>query len=334
MFWLASYCCNVMTGINYDKLTEEQALDILKEECKTTDVENLEHQIISAPDVLYYKDAYGNLEDAILLQKWDKSLPDRVYRGLLDSGIDIYEAVNVHDLDKVRCPMCDCDMWEFEIPIGDYTNTEWISEYGDIAQHPTFVSNIDGWIWNTNENEKDAPVLCASCDYSKHRGFQNKYALESGYVIYMGEKNEICSFSACDNLIRWDFEKFYNSCNIHIDNISSKFVELAEAIGKDNISQWLHQYNYRRIRLEEIKQSTELVKSPIHKCSIERVYDGIINDLSVEKDNIEDIDYTYILDTNTRIRAQFLVKESNKQDLKQRIIEKIKRRGPHLDNTN
>ena len=113
--------------MNYDKLTQDEALDILKNEYDEKEVETWDNRnhIISAPDVLYYADAYGDLEDAILLQGWDKTLPTRAHKGLLDSGMDIFEAVNTHDLETERCPSCGSDMWRFEIYTGNsHTQTE------------------------------------------------------------------------------------------------------------------------------------------------------------------------------------------------------------------
>ena len=96
-----------MTAINYSELTDEEAIDILKNDFGSRLIEDRQNEIISAPDVLYYADAYGDLESAILLQGWDKTLPDTVHKGLLDSGLDIYEAVNTHDIDEEKCPHCD-----------------------------------------------------------------------------------------------------------------------------------------------------------------------------------------------------------------------------------
>jgi|APHM01.1.fsa_nt_gi hypothetical protein len=124
-----------MTKIDYDKLTDDEATDILKADFGSRLIEDRQTEIISAPDVLYYADAYGDLETAILLQSWDKSLPDRVHKGLVDSGLDIYEAVNNHDLETQTCPSCDSDMWEFQIQHSDtYTETHWVDEHGEVEQ--------------------------------------------------------------------------------------------------------------------------------------------------------------------------------------------------------
>mgnify|MGYP006926865901 FL=1 len=322
-----------MTGINYDKLTEEQALDILKEECKNTDIENIQHQIKSASDVLYYKDAYGDLEDAILLQGWDKSLPQRVHRGLLESGMDIYEAVNTHDLDELDCPMCGCDMWRFEIPAMEYTESEWINEHGDVSKHPTFVSTKSGHVWNGDEHEDHASVLCASCNHNRGRKFQNNYRIKSGYQIYVGETNSICTFSACDNLIRWDSDMSVRDVYIHIDETPSEFSEFPKAVATDAITQWLYQHNYERITFEEIKQSSQLTNAPLHKPGLQRVYDENINTLHNMVKHSDSIDYTYVLDAQTKSRAQFYTHKSNKEHLKQCVIEEIKAEAPYLDSS-
>ncbi|OYR58497.1 hypothetical protein DJ70_02975 [Halorubrum halodurans] len=120
----------------YDDMTDSVALHHLANDYGANDVKYWmgRNHIISPQDVLYYADAYGDLEDAILLQSWDKRLPSRVHKALLDSGLDIYEAVNNHELKAERCPCCNADMWRFEIwQGGDYTSTDWVDEWGNVT---------------------------------------------------------------------------------------------------------------------------------------------------------------------------------------------------------
>jgi hypothetical protein len=189
--------------MNYNKLSNDEALDILKNEYNVRQIQ--EHwnnnNIVSAPDVLYYADAYGDLDDAVQLQAWDKSLPERVHRGLLDSGLDIMEAVNCHNLEAERCPCCDEDIYEFEIrEPGGHISRHHISDMGDIGDYITYVSDPGGRIWNPSPESDHAPCLCPACSMDIGREFRNR-----GVYVHYGEEDEMSAFSVSGNLVRWDF---------------------------------------------------------------------------------------------------------------------------------
>lgn len=315
-----------MTAINYSELTDEEAIDILKNDFGSRLIEDRQNEIISAPDVLYYADAYGDLESAILLQGWDKTLPDTVHKGLLDSGLDIYEAVNTHDIDEEKCPHCDSKLYPFEIDIGrGYTKTKWISEWGDVTgEYLEFVENKDQYLWNANPDENDAPVLCPAC--SIDRGYEfPKHSTDPGSVrVHYGEFNEISGFSIIDNLVRFDFAYHDNMTDLY--PLPDGEEGLPKALASGEHTEWLDANNWTEIALETVKEHED-VQLKFGNRTTSRLYKQIVQDWAESNETHPDLDFSYVIDFSTFGSPSLFVSEENEDRLLAEIVDLIERRA-------
>lgn len=312
--------------IHYDRLTDEQALDILKQDFGPGLVNDWKHQIISAPDVLYYADAYGDLEDAILLQSWDKSLPSRVHKGLLDSGYDIYEAVNNHDLEKETCPCCGSDMWRFEIHTGHgYNQTEWVDEWGNVTgDYVEFVEQVDGHIWNAGKEDDHAPVLCPACSTDAHRDFPRKASHSGSVRVHYGETDEISGFSVKGNLVRWDFEAYFGDKMTDLWGLPGGHEDgLAKALATKGLTDWLDEHGWTEIAEATVK---EAAKPPKRGYKVGREYRRIAEEWAESDETHPDLDFTYVIDFATFGHPSFFVAEENEDLLLREICDLIERR--------
>jgi hypothetical protein len=320
-----------MTGINYDKLTDEQAIDILKQECGKYEVEPRQSEIISASDVLYYYDAYGKLEDAILLQKWDKSLPKAVHQGLVESGIDIYEGVDVHDLDKEECPMCDRDMWAFKINQGRFNTTWHIDEYGDVPEYTELVTCIEGKMWNADEKEHHSTVLCASCDYGGYRHFQSNWKTEPNFTLLHDKTNEKSFFTVYENMVRWDFDFCMSDEVVDLWNLPGKHRGLPQAVAKDEVNGWLDKHRYVRITFSNLLNRLETNGYRVNERRLREVYDNVIEHWTtgihpgdMRNTDRPKLDFTYVIDEYTNAYPRFYVSRGNESQLFNKIIQELK----------
>jgi hypothetical protein len=316
--------------MNYDKLTEEEAIDILKQDFDPLEVETWLNrgEIISAPDVLYYADAYGDLEDAILLQSWDKTLPVRVHKGLLDSGLDIFEAVNNHDLEKERCPCCDSDMYRFEMPVGNYTNYEWVDEWGNVTDEwIEYVSDVDSHIWNANPEPDHAPILCPACSMDSHYDFPRTASSSGSVRIHYGETDEISGFSISGNLVRWDFEGYFGDGMTDLWGLPGGHEEgLAKALasgGDYSLSDWLDEHGWTEIAQATVK---EAIPPGGRTYKAKKEYRRLAEEWAEGFETHPDLDFTYVIDFSTFGAPSFFVPAEHEDALLDEIVDLIRRR--------
>ena len=312
----------------YSNMTETEARQHLVEDFGLNAIELWEdrNHFKNYVDVLYYADAFGDLEDAILLQGWDKTLPDRVHKGLLESGADIYEAMECHDIEAERCPCCDSDMFRFELPGGtNYTHTEWVDEWGNVSDDwVEYVDDIGGHIWNANREDDHAPVLCGACSLDSHRDFPIR-DYDSGSVrIHYGETDEISGFSVAENLVRWDFLGYYDGMTDLFDLPDGEH-GLPVALVKRELPEWLEANNWT-----EIAQQTALdeasKRSALKRRGFRQEYRRIAEDWAEARDTHPDLDFTYVIDFATFGSPSFFVAEENKDALLAEIVDLIERR--------
>jgi hypothetical protein len=314
--------------MDYKKLTDDEAIDILKNDFDPAVVEDRRNEIISAPDVLYYADAYGDLESAILLQAWDKTLPDRVHRGLLESGLDIYEGVNTNDLEKERCPCCGSDMWRIEIYQGDgYTSTDWVDEWGNVTgEYIEYVESIDGHLWNAAKEEDHAPVLCAACSMDAHREFPRTASHSGSVRIHYGETDEISGFSVKDNLVRWDFEAYFGDGMTDLWGLPGGHEEgLAKALATSTVTDWLDEHDWVEVAKDTVKENCEK-RIQIKTRTFDREYRRIAEEWAEAFETHPDISFTYVIDFATFGSPSFFVDEENSDELIDEIVMLIERR--------
>ncbi|WP_229112812.1 hypothetical protein [Halapricum desulfuricans] len=306
-------------------MTEEKAIEYLIEDFGEEEVSKWQERnhILSAPDVLYYADAYGDLEDAILLQAWDKTLPERVHKGLLDSGLDIFEGVNTNDLEKMRCPSCGSDMWEIEIYSGsNYTHREWINDWGDVTgDFVEFVASPDDYLWNADPEEDHAPVLCSACSHDAHYDFPRRKA-DPGYVaVHYGETDEISGFSVRGNLVRWDFEAYDNMTDLWV--LPGGHEGLPRALAESTLTDWLDSHNWTEIAFETVRKAAY---QGIGRRTLEREYKRLATEWAEGDETHPDLDFTYVIDFSTFGYPSFFVNDAYRDALLAEIIDLIERR--------
>lgn len=313
--------------MNYEKLSDEEAIDILKQDFGAAEVEAWQNRnhIISAPDVLYYADAYGDLADAILLQGWDKTLPSRVHKGLLDSGLDVFEAVDTHDLETQQCPSCDADMWQFEIRTGNgHTNREWVSEWGDtVGEMIHFVSNKDSRIWNANPTDDHAPVLCPGCSHDIHRDFSQRPDRSGSVRVHYGETGEVSGFAVSGNLVRFDFDAFYDDNLTDLHQLPGGEDDLPKALAGGSITDWLDEHGWTEIAEDHVEDAAN---PPLRAYKVGRKYRELAEEWAKADESHPDLDFTYVIDFSTFGKPSFFVAEENKDELMNEITDLIERR--------
>ncbi|UBF22669.1 hypothetical protein HRTV-25_gp88 [Halorubrum tailed virus 25] len=313
---------------DYENMMDSVALSYLAEDFGHDEVKMWldRNHIISPTDVLYYADVYGDLEDAILLQSWDKSLPSRAHRGLLDSGYDIFEAVNNHDLEKERCPCCDADMWRFEIRHGEgYTQTEWVDEWGNVTDDfVEFVSDVESRFWNAEPEDDHAPILCPACSHDIGYDFPT-HADQSGSVrVHYGETDEISGFSVKGNLVRWDFEAYFGDEMTDLWGLPGGHEDgLAKALASGSLAEWLEDNNWTEIALKTAKDAAP---SNISTRTFHREYKRIASEWAKSDETHPDLDFTYVIDFSTFGHPSFFVAEENEAALLAEINDLIERR--------
>lgn len=319
--------------MNYQKLTDEEALDILKTEHDSKTVEHFESkgEIISPPDVLYYADAYGDLEDAILLQGWDKTLSKYVHKGLLDSGLDIYEGVDVHDLDKEFCPCCDSEMYHFEISEpGGHTSYHTISEHGDIDDFLEYVSNPDGRYWNANPDENHSAMLCPVCSRDVQRDFPRHLDENGSVVAHYGETDEVSAFSVSGNLVKWEFQDrlgFRNSEQwTDLYPLPGDTLDLAESWATSNQTEFMQKHGWDEIAFSQVKEDLDAYAS-VHRRGSKKEYRKLAESWATEKETHPDLDFSYLIDFSMYGTPSFWVADENREALMAEITDLIERRN-------
>lgn len=316
--------------IDYNRLTDDEAIDILKTDFDSREVETWLNrgEIISAPDVLYYADAYGDLEDAILLQGWDKTLPVRVHKGLLESGCDIFEAVNCHDIDAETCPSCDSDMYRFEIPTGTgYTQTEWVDEWGNVTDdYVEHVECVEGHIWNADPDPDHAPILCAACSMDSHYDFPRRETDSGSVRIHYGETDEISGFSVAGNLVRWDFEAYFGDEMTDLWGLPGGHEEgLAAALAGSTLTDWLDEHGWTEIAQDTVKSELSQ-RAALKTRGLRKEYRRIAEEWAEARETHPDLDFTYVIDFATFGSPSFFVAEDNRDALLAEIVDLIERR--------
>ena len=314
--------------IDYDRLTDAEALDILKQDFDPQEVESWEarNHIISAADVLYYADAYGDLEDAILLQGWDKTLPVSAHKALLDSGYDIFEAVNCHDIEKERCACCDADMWPFEIGTGSgYTQREWVDEWGNVTSDMVeYVSDPAGHIWNAMEEPDHAPVLCSACSHDVHYDFPRTLSNSGSVVVHYGETDERSAFSVTGNLIRWDFEAYYDDMT-DLWGLPGGEKGLPVALADGSYTEWLADNDWAEVAFDAVKEQGR-ARTRMKIRTFDREYRRIAEEWAEGEETHPDLDFTYVIEFVSFGKPSFVVPVEHKDELIAEIVDLIDRR--------
>lgn len=161
--------------MDYTKLTDEEALDILKlnDEVPDSDFAELEQYIEDPVSVLYWTDADGDFKMAVHVQGLPMETPVQVARGLYEAGYDLLAfEVNTAEPEVIECAGCGQELYEFEQSSGGYTERFWISEYGEhMYDEVEFLSDPSAPpYWNADPN--GPYIACTACH---HDGIVDTY---------------------------------------------------------------------------------------------------------------------------------------------------------------
>jgi hypothetical protein len=309
-------------------MCEEQARFHLSVDFSSVEIEKWEdrNHIKNYVDVLYYADAFGDLEDAILLQAFDKTLPDRVYKGLLDSGMDIYEAVNCHELEAKHCPGCDTGMWEIEISQGDgYTSHDWVDEYGNTNDWVDFVENPEGRYWNADSEDNDSPVLCWACAHDVHHDFPRTLRDKGSVVVHYGETGEVSAFSVWNGLVRWEFEGRggRNSNWTDLWGLPGEEADFPAAFATGNAVSHLNGLGWSEIAEDQVMDA---FADPGGSRARRREYRRLADEWAEGEEAHPDLGFTYLIENATFGNPSFWVADENREELMNEITDLIDRR--------
>jgi len=311
-----------MTAIDFEKLTDDDALAILKNEFEPWLVDEWRNEIESAADVFWYTEAYADDYDeadlmmAIQLQGWDKSLPEQVHQGLVDSHIDLFETSNTHDLEAGHCPSCESKMWCFTVETGrGWSETESVTEYGEIVNHYRFVGYMDGRVWDANHHDDDAAFLCDGCRYDLF------YRHTSSVSVNYGDIDKVSGFDVDGDIVRWQWK--YNSDDNYTDlhYIPGDATELAEAVVQNNRHEWFSKYNWESINREMLIEECEFTER--EATLSRRPFNDVLKEWAEAKETHPDIDYTYIID-ETRTDKTIWVQEELRGNMLVQLEDAVK----------
>lgn len=189
--------------MDYDRLTEEEALDILRnhDETDSNEVNDLieRGEIIEAADVLYWMDAFGDLQLAVQAQPLPKDLPDGVVEEI--TNYDVLGGWR-GGLNEVECPVCNTEIYEFDWE-HDYI---YFNRCGDNQRHVEYIDDPAGNYWDTTDEHH---ILCQQCNNSRDT-FVRDIDGHLGVKVFYGDHDSWYPFSYNSGVVRWDGESIFN----------------------------------------------------------------------------------------------------------------------------
>lgn len=280
------------------------------------------NHIKNSVDVLYYADAFGDLEHAILLQAFDKSLPTQVYESLLETGWDLFEAVNCADLETFRCPGCDTEMWEIEIDEGhSYTSREWIDEYGNTSEFVEFVDDPAGRIWNADREADHSPALCWCCSNDVHYDFPRRISDSGSVVVHYGETDEVSAFAVWNGLVRWEEDRFdsWNAGNwADLLNVPGDTEDMAHAFATSSPAEFMQSVGYVKLHESDVLDALP-IRRRTHRYRSE--YRAIVAGWAEGQETNPALGFTYIIDYTGYRSPSFWVAEDNYDELLGELVD-------------
>jgi len=284
--------------MNYDRLTMEEALDILRKHDEADwSNDRLWDEVIEPSDVLYWLDAFGDQSLAINCQGLPKDLPDDVVR-----KVDEYDVLNdwLGKVSETECPICETVFYEFDWKY-DYL---YVSEHGDNRNYVEYVTDPAGYFWDTSGEHR---IMCQSCTQS--RGFPQSWIEPSrnSVRVFYGERDKFSRFSHSSGVIRWDFmwdEDHDTSTDLY--NLRAKDNdelvkgrEIAASFAESNANRdaMMARLGFKRLYVKKIDQSVKgrrkfwrYAKETLVKWAT------LDSESMVNEPTHPDLDFTYIIE--------------------------------------
>jgi len=303
----------------YSEMSDMEARTYLTSDFGVESVDEWKNYIIGDySDVLYFADAFGDLETAVKLAPFDKTLPDSVFKGLADSNLDLLEAVNCHDITTERCAGCDTELFEIEIsePGKSHTSRQYMDEHGNLEDYSVFVSDPGGRFWNTEPEPDHAPILCPVCSMSTDRDFPTRLGDYGSVVVHYGESNEISTFSVWNGIVR--FEEGYNHEQANwtdLWNCPGKVEDMTEAFSTSNQAVFMAKHGWKSVTHKNVfdKLNEDHYIGRVSRRN-KRNLNEIIEKWAKGSETNPDLGFTYFMDFSSSSRTSRLWCESENKD--------------------
>jgi hypothetical protein len=166
--------------MDYSRLTDEEAEDILRKHDEAQWDDRLWNEVIEPADVLYWLDAFGDQSLAINCQGLPKDLPTPVVRGV--NELDVLNGWNGEHT-VLDCPTCRTELHEFGWGRGGHRV---MSEYGDIHDFIGYLSESSGQMYDAVNEHR---LMCQGCAESTNETF-GRWNSYQGVTIFYGQDND------------------------------------------------------------------------------------------------------------------------------------------------
>lgn len=288
--------------MNYDN-EQRLAMNQIREHDETDLelLEQIEKYIIEPRDVLYYLNAFGDLDLAVTIHPLPKDLPKAVLEqmGKYDVLNDWQGTVNEHE-----CPVCHSTLYEFDW-MYDYIV---LNEYGENeGEEIWYLNDPAGFYWDTTGEHK---LMCGGCANSRS-AFSRDMDSHHGVKVYYGEEDEWFPFSLQGSVVRWDGEWYMDNQNVtdrniptadHEDYVGMSEVAEAFALGGDDSKRelmeklgWTHMQPIDLdVEVSGIRRAKRYAKEVLEGW-------GSVTDATEKHPTHPDFDFTYIIEDGDRI---------------------------------
>jgi len=243
--------------MSYKDLTTQEAAEQLRNHDEADWSGRDGNEVIEPRDVLYWLDAFGDLDLAINCQGLPKDLPDDVVR-----KINNWDVLNgwTGKVDKTSCPVCECLLYDFDFKHDHVLVDKW----GGHEQYPEYVSDPAGYYWDTTG---DHYVMCQRCRDPPNFSRMAPEPTRREVRVFYGESDEYSRFTHDSGVVRWDFEwdmdddKAIDLYNLRERDdgelISGRQIAAAFASGSSDRNAMMGRLGFERIHVKEIDQSVK-----------------------------------------------------------------------------
>jgi hypothetical protein len=288
--------------MDYSRLTEEEATDILEKHDEAVWDERLWSEVISPPDVLYWLDAYGDLSLAINCQGLPKDLPSDVVK-----AINEYDVLNDWDgtVSREECPICNTELFDFSFGHDHRVVDKW----GDHHDYLEYLGDSATRCYDTTEEH---PFMCQSCSEHTEQDFGRHDGTRGVRIFYGGRSDLYYSFRCCNGIVLRGDYTYDDDCvanNVRNEETDEVFdveeIERAFAGGRDDKKKLIEGMGYTTIRYDEVD---------VHKKGMGRAKHDIQEiledwttapyDPNTPENNHPDLPFTYIIEGDKSIYCE------------------------------
>lgn len=251
---------------------------------------------------------YNDIEMAFVLQRFDKSLPEPVHKGIyreyVEAGWDVLEMRNTMDINQTTCPVCRSDLYHFEF-YADSSEFGVMNQYGDVIR-VTNVRDTDGFFWDPEAQATGDHFMCKRCKDS----FGNLETNRGSIRLHLPEgsdynsEDQITGATTHNGVVRFD-DYWYNDRSLWIplcDVSNSLDMEVfvgAKAIGKTKYEQHLEANGWREIQYHEFNVNMDPFTA---ETKLPRLFKRVVDEWSkLNTKIVSGIDEPYLMIDGSRL---------------------------------